>query len=76
AKSGRTIEQVAKNPDDTWNSKPNGRKAAARLATKAKAKPQAHQWPKGVRKAAMPDFVEPVLAKLKPRPPAGDGWIH
>ena len=24
----------------------------------------------------MPDFVEPVLAKLKPRPPAADGWIH
>lgn len=76
AKSGRTIEQVAKNPDDTWNSKPNGRKTAAKPAATAKAQPQVHQWPKGARKAVMPDFVEPVLARLKPRPPAGDDWIH
>ncbi len=46
-------------------------KAAAK-----KAEPQAHDWPKGAKKAAMPDFVEPTLAKLKPKPPAGDDWIH
>lgn len=24
----------------------------------------------------MPDFIEPALARLKPKPPAGDRWIH
>jgi bifunctional non-homologous end joining protein LigD len=32
--------------------------------------------PKGAERAALPDFVEPVLAKLKPKPPAGEHWIH
>ncbi|WP_087001790.1 DNA ligase D [Rhizobium sullae] len=72
AKTGRRIEEVAKNPTDTWNSKPKG----GGKAVAAKAGRQIHDWPKGARKAAMPDFVEPTLAKLKAKPPAGDGWIH
>ncbi|PKA42199.1 DNA ligase D [Rhizobium sullae] len=75
AKTGRRIEEVAKNPTDTWNSKPKGDGKAVAAKTK-KAGRQIHDWPKGARKAAMPDFVEPTLAKLKAKPPAGDGWIH
>ncbi|TCU10082.1 DNA ligase D [Rhizobium sullae] len=75
AKTGRRIEEVAKNPTDTWNSKPKGGGEAVAAKTK-KAGRQIHDWPKGARKAAMPDFVEPTLAKLKAKPPAGDGWIH
>lgn len=76
AKTGRRLEEVAKNPSDTWNSKPKGGKAVPVKAAPKKAEPQAHDWPKGAKKAAMPDFVEPTLAKLKPKPPAGDDWIH
>ncbi|NLS04016.1 DNA ligase D [Rhizobium sp. P32RR-XVIII] len=76
AKTGRRLEEVAKNPSDTWNSKPKGGKAVPVKAAPKKAEPQTHDWPKGAKKAAMPDFVEPTLAKLKPKPPAGDDWIH
>ncbi|MHC2302487.1 DNA ligase D [Rhizobium mongolense] len=75
AKTGRRIEEVAKNPTDTWNSKPKGGDKTVTARTK-KVEPQVHDWPQGAKKAAMPDFVEPLLAKLKARPPAGDGWIH
>ncbi len=81
AKTGRQIEEVAKKPDATWQSRPRGGKAVA-AKTKAparKAKPPApkeRDWPKGAKKAAMPDFTEPELAKLKPKPPAGDRWVH
>lgn len=30
----------------------------------------------GVRKSILPPFVEPSLATLMPRPPAGEAWIH
>ncbi|MFC5759745.1 DNA ligase D [Rhizobium sp. GCM10022189] len=81
AKTGRQIEEVAKKPDATWQSRPRGGKAVA-AKTRApvrKAKPPApkeRDWPKGAKKAAMPDFTEPELAKLKPTPPAGDRWVH
>lgn len=81
AKTGRQLEEVAENPDATWHSRPEGGKA---VATKAKAParkakspaPQEQDWPKGAKKADMPDFIEMALAKLKPKPPAGEGWIH
>ncbi|ABC89433.1 putative DNA ligase protein [Rhizobium etli CFN 42] len=51
--------------------------AAKRPAAKARSPaPRERDWPKGARKGAMPDFIEPALAKLKPKPPAGDRWIH
>ena len=31
---------------------------------------------KGAKKAAFPGFVEPCLALLVEKPPAGDGWLH
>ncbi len=81
AKTGRQIEEVAKKPDATWQSRPRrGKAVAAKTRAPArKAKPPApkeRDWPKGAKKAAMPDFTEPELAKLKPKPPAGDRWVH
>ncbi|OWV69147.1 DNA ligase [Rhizobium sp. R339] len=76
---GRQLEEVAENPDATWNSKSKDGKAVAakKPARKAKAPaPEQRDWPKGARKAILPDFIEPALAKLKPKPPAGDRWIH
>ncbi|MGR9169579.1 DNA ligase D [Rhizobium sp. KDH_Rht_773_N] len=81
AKTGRQIEEVAKKPDATWQSRPRGGKAVA-AKTRAPARkarppaPKERDWPKGAKKAAMPDFTEPELAKLKPKPPAGDRWVH
>lgn len=80
AKTGRKLEQVARDPGAVWNSKAatNG-KATAKTSAKGTpriAKLKIDQWPGGAKKAEMPDFVEPTLAKLKPKPPAGDQWIH
>lgn len=78
AKTGRLIEDVAQKPEETWNSKPEaGAKRTTRpSARKAKPAVQPGDWPKGARKGAMPDFIAPALALLKPKPPAGDRWIH
>lgn len=71
-KTGRSIKDVAAKPEDTWNSKPVSRKAAAGSS----GKKQAHDLPKGVRRQALPPFVPPALATLKPKPPAGSRWLH
>ncbi|MEK1897831.1 MAG: DNA ligase D [Rhizobium sp.] len=76
-KSGRKIDEVAKHPDATWNSRPKGTsKPASTKPAATLAKPKRPEWPKGAKKAAMPAFVEPELAKLKAKPPSGEGWIH
>ncbi len=76
AKTGRKIEDVARHPDATWNSRPRGNAKAEALKTQRSTRPVRHAWPQGAEKAAMPVFIEPQLAKLKPKPPAGDEWIH
>lgn len=76
AKTGRKIEEVAKNPDATWQSRPKGAAELARKAPSRTARPRSRTWPKGALEAAMPDFIEPALAKLKAKPPAGEEWIH
>lgn len=78
AKTGRTIEAVSKNPTAIWETdgKANGKKP--RSAQSSGSSPLADRiaWPTGARKAKKPSFIEPALAKLKPKPPAGDDWIH
>ncbi|MBZ9791141.1 DNA ligase D [Rhizobium sp. 3T7] len=75
--SGRKIEEVAKHPDATWNSRTKGTsKPASVKPVAARAKPKRHEWPTGAEKAPMPAFVEPELAKLKAKPPSGEEWIH
>ncbi|TCQ27444.1 DNA ligase D [Rhizobium sp. PP-CC-3G-465] len=79
-KSGRDLKDVAKNPGDTWNSKSTSKASNAKRGKPTKvttaAEGQAHAWPKGARKAVLPDFVEPALATLKPKAPSGDRWVH
>ncbi|AYD04747.1 DNA ligase D [Neorhizobium sp. NCHU2750] len=79
AKTGRKIEAVAKNPDSVWET--DGKAKQAKPVAKRKSGPSTQtsddvEWPTGARKAKMPGFIEPALAKLKPKPPAGDGWLH
>jgi len=64
-KTGRGIAEVA-GEEPGWSSK-TGRIIKAKAAA-----PKI----KGAKKAAMPDFVPPQLATLKPHAPDGAGWVH
>ena len=69
-KTGRQVADVA-GEDPGWSSK-TGRIVKA---TKADAPAEGVRI-KGAKKAAMPDFVPPQLATLKPQAPDGPGWVH
>lgn len=71
-KTGRSVEEVAAKPKDTWNSKPVSKKTVS----SSSGQKQAHALPKGARKQALPSFVPPALATLKPKPPEGSRWLH
>lgn len=71
-KTGRSLEDVAKNPQDTWNSK----ETSAKSKPPVKAEKQVHDFPKGSRKASMPSFIKPALATLKNNAPEGTRWLH
>lgn len=62
-KSGRSVEEVAD-------------KAAPPKAKRARKSAPSKRQPKGSRKSAFPNFVEPALATLRPHAPSGDRWIH
>jgi bifunctional non-homologous end joining protein LigD len=78
--SGRTLKQIA----DGIGKRPKPFMLAASKAAQANAvwrsnrstppSPPVHREP--VRAAKVPTFVEPQLAKLVDRPPAGAGWAH
>jgi bifunctional non-homologous end joining protein LigD len=75
AKSRLTKSSLTK-PDAVWNSN-RGEAAQARAAgKKAASKPVAAKPAKGIKVAAMPDFVAPQLCASVDRPPNGDGWCH
>jgi bifunctional non-homologous end joining protein LigD len=72
-KTGRTIDDVAA--------------SAVKIRRKRGAKPElggekgtsrrpAGHSVKGGRPGALPSFIEPQLASLATRPPAGTGWVH
>ena len=68
--TGRTVEDVAKGAEAP--SRPAKPPAAPRREPRAKGDaPAAKAAP-----SAMPDFVEPALATLKPSPPTGPKWLH
>lgn len=78
-KSGRDLAEVEKFPDDTWETKGNRKRNADGSVTITPATAsgtRGRDWPKGARKAVLPDFVEPALAKLKTKPPSGAKWLH
>ena len=86
--SGRTMDQIARgvgkapkpfmlaraeSAGAVWHS--NRAEAKAEPAPKPAPKPRTPPA-KAVRLASMPDFIEPQLAKLVDRPPAGAGFAH
>lgn len=62
--TGRIVEEVADEPPG-WSSKTGRIERGADVART-----------KGAKKAPLPDFVEPALATLKAKPPAGARWLH
>ena len=85
-KTGREVAEVAGEAPG-WSSKtgrinsapkararPGAAKPAPAKASQ-KALPDASKF-KGAKKASMPDFVEPMLATLTSKAPAGDRWLH
>jgi bifunctional non-homologous end joining protein LigD len=69
--SGKTIEQIATDPQRVWDSTPGGGERRATAADR-RASAAAHLQ-KG---APLPRTIEPQLATLVDAPPAGDEWIH
>ncbi|MDE1992639.1 MAG: DNA ligase D [Rhizobiaceae bacterium] len=79
-KSGREIAEIAGEAPG-WSSKTGKikrRKSDIRQTEKRRSKSTSLDLGaiKGVRKAPMPAFIEPSLATLMAKPPAGERWIH
>ena len=77
-KSGRSVEEVGEDlAGDIWSTdeKPaKGRQRKAAKAKSAKAKPARRS--EKTEGEPLPRFVEPCLATLQDKPPAGDAWLH
>jgi bifunctional non-homologous end joining protein LigD len=74
--SGRSLEEIAADPDRVWHS---NKSVAENVKTGAvkKQKPKFDAAAlKGARKAPFPDFIEPELATLVKEAPAGAEWVH
>lgn len=81
-KTGREIADVA-GEEPGWSSKTGkiDKNAAKQKTVKGPAAPIETSTVdpagiKGVRKARLPEFVQPNLAALAMRPPSGERWIH
>jgi len=82
AKTGREIADVA-GEEPGWSSKTGkiDKNAAKAKTAKKPAEVDEISSPdpsgiKGVKKARLPDFVEPTLAALAAKPPSGERWVH
>ena len=81
-KSGRTLEQIAEDEGDTWQSKrakrPGARRSSGRAGSKKSPRKAAFapQDLTRAKKAAFPRSLTPQLCTLTDRAPAGDEWIH
>jgi len=82
-KSGRSVEEVGRDPvGDVWSTdekpakdrQPKAAKPRAAGAKPAKAKPARRS--EETEAEPLPRFVEPCLATLQDKPPAGDAWLH
>jgi bifunctional non-homologous end joining protein LigD len=74
--SGRSLDEIAADPDRVWHSNKSVADNVKTGAVKKKKPKLDASSLKGARKAALPDFVEPELATLVKEAPVGDGWIH
>ena len=74
--SGRSLEEIAADPDRVWHSTKSVAENVKSGAVK-KPKPRLDLGQlAGAVKAPLPEFVEPELATLVKEPPPGDDWLH
>lgn len=77
-KSGRSVEEIGKDPGgDVWST--DEKPAKGRKSKVAKSKPAKAKATGRSAKAEgepLPRFVEPCLATLQDKPPAGEAWLH
>lgn len=74
--SGRTLEEIAEDPDRVWHSNKSV-KENVKSGAVVKKKPRVGvEETKGAVKRPLPDFVEPELATLVKEAPVGDSWLH
>lgn len=73
-KSGRSIKEVGEYPGgEVWSTDEKPAKGRKPSAAKTKA---ARSKPAKAEAESLPRFVEPCLATLQDKPPAGDAWLH
>ncbi|MFC5396657.1 DNA ligase D [Bosea vestrisii] len=75
-KSGRSVEEVGEDPKgDVWST--DKKPAKGRKPARAKSNPaQPARRSEKTEAEPLPRFVEPCLAILQDKPPAGDTWLH
>ena len=74
--SGRTLEEIAADPDRVWESKKSVAENVKRGAVKKKKARRSTSQSQRRGQGAMPDFVEPELATLVKEAPPGGEWVH
>ncbi|MEP7010288.1 MAG: DNA ligase D [Acidobacteriota bacterium] len=77
--SGRTLDQIAKDPKKVWSSKGKAESVKAPVKAPAPA-PAPKKAPKEsskerARRGKLPPAVSPQLATLVAEPPEGEGWL-
>jgi len=74
--SGRTLEEIAADPDRVWESKKSVAANVKGGAVKKKKPGFDLASIKGAVKAPMPEFIAPELATLMKEVPRGDDWVN
>ena len=80
--TGRSLEEIAEDRDRVWQGNravtdvDRLAAAARRHAAGTKRAPRPQALPKQAKPEALPDFIEPMLATLQDKAPAGDDWLH
>ncbi|HUP94495.1 MAG TPA: DNA ligase D [Burkholderiales bacterium] len=74
--SGRTLEEIAEDPDRVWESKKSVAENVKSGAVRKKKPALDLAAIKGAVKRQMPEFIAPELATLVKEAPAGKDWFH
>src|SRR5687768_7851136 len=74
--SGRTLEEIAADPDRVWESKKSVAENVKSGAVRKKKPRLDLEKVEGAAKARVPDFITPQLAALVKEAPGGEGWLH
>src|SRR6185295_4149353 len=90
--SGRTLDEIAANPDRVWSSSDPRSKPIKKAAGKSAKKPVKNERPapkavahaveparkarKTLKTATLPEAVAPELATLVAEPPGGEEWLY